>query len=120
MNIEDIVYKIGRGLIQSWNNGEIEKIIGYMSENVVVTSPHIKLFYPLNNDNKIVGKVKLSEYWKNLVQIGGNFKLTLIEFKKENNKLTIICSLNNRKEKMHTICLYNEYGKVVSLDFDYV
>lgn len=119
MKIENILIDLTKKFIQQWNGEDMDSIRNYFREEVVVYSPYISMIYPNNTTGKIEGREQVIAYWIELRKLYKTFKLTLESFEKIDHTVFTVSLIEGRKEKLYTTYVYNEYGKILELKFEY-
>jgi|688.fasta_scaffold224850_2 hypothetical protein len=119
MKIEELLLDITKKFIAYWNDWNFESLKKYLRDDVVVYSPNIQLIYPENTSGKIEGKDNVIKYWFELQKNAGSYVFTLESFHKEGNSVYTISHIEGRAIKLYTWYIYNEYGKITELKFEY-
>ena len=119
MQIEAIIKRLTEEFIHHWNNWDMEKMSGYLHEDVVVRSPFVSSVFPENSDQCIKGRREVLEYWRRLEPLSSDLKFSLESLEKKDHKIYTVSSVWGEDYKLYTQFCYNEYGKVYELVFEY-
>lgn len=120
MTIEELLKDLTHEFIQLWNDWKIDELGNFFKEDIIVYSPYITVIFPDNKEGKIQGKQEVLEYWRLLKNIGYDKKFTLEDFRREDHIVTTIFKINDGEQRMVTSYVYNEYGKMSELKFEYI
>lgn len=120
MTIEELLKNLTHEFIQIWNEWRIDELGKFFKEDIVVYSPFITVVFPDNLEGKLAGKKNVLEYWRLLKNIGYDKKFSLVDFNRNGHTVTTTFAVDNSEQKMITTYIYNEYGKMSELRFEYL
>lgn len=119
MRIEDVLLEYTKEFVVKWNNAEIDELNHYFKEDVLFTSPFISLLYTDNVENKIQGKKNLLQYWKDLKASGYGLKFSVKKMTRDGQTVYSEFGIDKSEQVLYAKYLYNEYGKLSELHFEY-
>ena len=119
MIIEKLIKKITLDFIILWNKWEIDEVMKYLKDDIVIYSPYIKMAYPENTACRLEGKENVKQYWIYLMNNIGRMQFELESFSKVKNEVSTVNKIIGRDEKMYAVFTYNEYAKISSITFEY-
>gem|GEM_PF-5100438 len=114
MTFEKILHEIISGLINTWNQNDMDSFSDYLTESVKVSSEHVKKVYPENLDDSIIGKNVVIDYWSKLTQILP-IKYEGYDLVKIGSQAEVICHMSNSPKKSRLRFELDEYGKIKEL-----
>ncbi|MBK7692211.1 MAG: nuclear transport factor 2 family protein [Bacteroidetes bacterium] len=119
MKFEALVKLISEDFTVAWNQWDIEKLLTFVANSVVVRSPKVGMIYPENAACEIVGKEALHEYWTKLKIKNGKFDVTQLSITCDGRKLETVNKLNGQDILIYETILLDEYGKIIFLNYEY-
>ncbi len=119
MKFEELVRIISADFTAAWNHWDIEKLLTFVSNGVVVQSPKIALVYPEKVKCEIVGKDALREYWTLLKNITGAMNVVQLSIACDGRKLETVNKVTGKDTLIYETILLDEYGKIIFLKYEY-
>lgn len=120
LKFEDIIKQISDDFTEAWNQWDIEKLMTFLTDDVIVYSPKVSVVYPLNEENIIVGKENVKQYWSTLVTITGKFNVIPISIEKKDREVKTTDIIVETGQTIISRFTVNEYGKIDRLNFEYI
>jgi len=103
--------------IEGANAKDFDKVLGFYAEDVVVTSPYIRLVTG-EPSGKLVGKSALRNYWNGTLTKRAELKFELVDVFAGVESVTI--HYVNRGQKAAEVFFFNDQGKIVRSDAHYL
>ena len=119
MKFEEIVRRISDDFTHYWNVWDIEAILSFISEHVILRSPNVSKVFPSINNNTIVGKENVRHYWEQLAQRNLNYKVIQTSVTKTDRTITTYNLAIKTNIVIREIFILDEYGKIIELNYEY-
>lgn len=119
MKFEEIIKAISEDFTKAWNEWDIEKLMSFLSNNVVIYSPKILLVYPDNTACKLQGKENLRDYWTKLKVMTDNTRVDQISITKVDREIKTVNKVVGKEIIINETIILNEYGKIEYLKYQY-
>ncbi len=119
MKFEDVLKHISEEFTQAWNDGDLGKIVHFLTNDISVQSPNISRLYPENTNNIIVGKENVINYWKLLSETYGYFEVAQTSIQKRDNHVVTMNTIVGTGITIKETFKVNEYGKIKELIYEY-
>jgi hypothetical protein len=119
MRFEEIVKHISEEFTQARNDWDMEPLMHFLHTNVSLQSPNVSEVYPENKSNTILGRDNVINYWNQLVEMKGTFKVTQLSIVKIDNKVTTMNQIEGSKTTIKECYRLDEYGKINEMVYEY-
>ncbi len=119
MRFEEIVKQISEEFTKAWNDGDVDRLMNYLTNNVRLTSPMVSRVYPEHEGNTIEGRDNVKNYWHQLALLHGQFKVTMTSITKSDNKVTTMNHVEGSNLIIKETYTMNEYGKINEVIYEY-
>lgn len=105
--------KFAEDWIQSWNSHKIEDILSHYADNIVITTPMIKVVGGTGSGT-LSGKKNVADYWQKALKMLPNLKFELIDVTEGVSSIAIYYRSVLNKNAIE-VMFFNEEGKVYKM-----
>lgn len=118
MIFNSLIEQITNDFIECWNLRDMNKLSTYLSNEIKIFSPNIRLLYPENIESTLYKKDVVMDYWR-MLNKDRFFKMKLVVLSKTDKIIQCEIDIDDPDRKLYATFTMDEYCKFTEMNVDY-